>query len=296
MGAPMGVKARVTAKVVDLFSHSEKPLEHTDKHSGDHGLFGPESISWEVLGDVSSFVGGIRALMVQAAHPEVAAGVAEHSAYREDPLGRLSRTAYYVTSMTYGAIPETEKASEMVNRAHRGVSGISERGRPYSATSPEYGAWVHNTLTDSFLHAFEIFKRPMTEEEADRFVEEQSLIGARMGAAPLPKTARELKSWIITHPDIAESEAMREAIDFLKNPPLSRTELFGYQILQRAAATTIESQLQNTLGLRSSKLYLLLGKGLVRSLRWALRFSPSWKAALLRSGAEFDPKLFRNDS
>ena len=291
----MGLKARVTAKVVDLFSHSEKPLEDTSLHQGDHGLFGPGSVSWEVLGDVSSFVGGIRALMVQAAHPEVAAGVAEHSAYREDPLGRLSRTAFYVTSMTYGALPETEHAVKMVRRAHMGVTGTSERGRHYSASTPEYGAWVHNTLPYSFLHAFQVFKRPMTEEEANRFVAEQSLIGEKMGASPLPKTAKELRSWITTHPDIARSEAMREAIDFLQDPPLGRAELLGYRILQRAAATTVEPQLQETLGLAPSRFYLQAGKVLVRALRWALRFSPSWKAALIRSGAEFDPKLFRND-
>ncbi|MBU98645.1 MAG: histidine kinase, partial [Acidimicrobiaceae bacterium] len=90
----MGVKERVTARVVNLFSHGDKPLENTDKYQGDYGLFGPGSISWEILGDVSSFVGGIRALLIQAAHPEVVAGVADHSRYREDPLGRLNRTAY----------------------------------------------------------------------------------------------------------------------------------------------------------------------------------------------------------
>ena len=69
----MGIKERVTARVVDLFSHSERPLQNTEKYEGDPGLFGPGSISWEVLGDVSSFVGGIRALLIQAAHPEVTA-------------------------------------------------------------------------------------------------------------------------------------------------------------------------------------------------------------------------------
>jgi len=291
----MGIKERVTARVVDLFSHSERPLQNTEKYEGDPGLFGPGSISWEVLGDVSSFVGGIRALLIQAAHPEVAAGVADHSSYREDPLGRLSRTAYYVTSMTYGAMPETEEAISMVNFAHRRVSGVSERGRAYSASSPEYSAWVHNTLTNSFLEAFQVFKRPVTEIEADQFVSEQALIGERMGADPLPKTAKELKEWVNSHPDLADSKALREAIEFLKNPPLSKTESIGYRILQRAAATTIEPDLRMLLGLRSSKLNLLMGKLLIRGLRWALKYSPSWKAALIRSKADFDSKLFRSD-
>ena len=291
----MGIRERVTARVVDLFSHSERPLQDTEKYDGDAGLFGPGSISWEVLGDVSSFVGGIRALLIQAAHPEVAAGVADHSSYREDPLGRLSRTAYYVTSMTYGAMPEIEQAVSMVNHAHLRVSGISERGRTYSASSPQYSAWVHNTLTDSFLQAFQIFKRPMTPNEADKFVAEQSLIGEKMGADPLPKTAHELKQWINHHPDIGDSLALREAIAFLKDPPLTQYESFGYRILQRAAATTIEPPLQATLGLKSSRFNLYAGKALIKSLRWALKYSPSWKAALMRCNADFDPKLFRSD-
>lgn len=291
----MGIKKRVTARVVNLFSHSEKPLENTHLYQGDSGLFGPNSISWEVLGDVSSFVGGIRALLFQAAHPEVAAGVADHSRYREDPLGRLSRTAYYVTSMTYGAIPETDFAIEMVRKAHMGVSGVSERGLTYSATSPEYSAWVHNTLTDSFLTAFQTFRRSLSEKEADRFVQEQIKIGERMGAAPLPKTAEDLRLWVVNHPSIDESKAMEEAIAFLKKPPLSRIELAGYRILQQAAAATIDPKIQKILGLDPSPVSLNAGKSLIQGLRWALKFSPAWKAALIRSGAEFDPNLFRDE-
>ena len=82
----MGIKERVTARVVDLFSHSERPLQNT-KSMKEIRTFGPGSISWEVLGDVSSFVGGIRALLIQAAHPEVAAGVAIIQATERTHLG-----------------------------------------------------------------------------------------------------------------------------------------------------------------------------------------------------------------
>ena len=291
----MGIKERVTARVVNLFSHSEKPLENTHLYKGDNGLFGPGAISWEVLGDVSSFVGGIRGLLIQAAHPEVAAGVADHSRYREDPLGRLSRTAYYVTSMTYGAAYEIDFAVEMVKKAHTGVSGFSERGLAYNATSPDYSAWVHNTLTDSFLEAFKTFRRPLSEKEADTFVQEQAKIGERMGATPLPRTAKSLRSWVVDHPALGRSEAMHEAIVFLKKPPLSRVELIGYRVLQRAAATTIDPKIQKILGLKPTPVSLKAGKALISGLRWALKFSPAWKAALIRSGAEFDHNLFRDD-
>ena len=68
---------RITENAVELFSHAPDPLENTFDYPRDPGLFGPESITWLVMSDVASFIGGIRALVVQAAHPEVAAGVSE---------------------------------------------------------------------------------------------------------------------------------------------------------------------------------------------------------------------------
>ena len=97
-----------------LFAHGEMPLRRTADYPGDAGLCGPGSVSWKAIGDVSVFVGAIRALLIQAAHPEAVAGVDDHSRYRDDPMGRLNRTAYYVTSATFGAMPEVEEAVERV--------------------------------------------------------------------------------------------------------------------------------------------------------------------------------------
>ena len=187
------VQSRVVDSVSGMFAHAEMPLQHTGDFPGDPGLCGPDSVSWRVIGDVSVFVGGIRALLIQAAHPEVVAGVDEHSRYREDPLGRLSRTSFYVTSSTYGARPEVDEAIKLVRSAHQGVSGTSHRGRSYSASAPELAAWVHNTLTDSFLTAYQRFGGRLSTEEADRFVAEQTQVGALLGASPLPTTAGDLR-------------------------------------------------------------------------------------------------------
>ena len=126
-----GIQDSVVRAVSSLFAHGPMPLADTLNYAGEPGLLGPDSVSWRILGDSSVFVGGIRALVVQSAHPEVAAGVEDHSTYREDPLGRLSRTAVYVTETTYGAIPEVEAAVAVVREAHRPITGTSERGCPY---------------------------------------------------------------------------------------------------------------------------------------------------------------------
>ena len=288
------VQDAVVGSTTALFAHGPTPLEHTLDHAGDPGLLGPDSVSWRVLGDASVFVGGIRALVVQSAHPEVVAGVEEHSRYRDDPLGRLSRTSVYVTETTYGAMPEVEAAVAAVRQAHRPVSGVSARNRPYSAGRPEMAAWVHNVLTDSFLAAYQAFgPEPLTVEEADRFVAEQTRIGALLRAAPLPDTAAGLRWWIVDHPDREPSAAQRSAVDFLRRPPLSPPVRAGYRVLFNAAVTTVPAPILDQLSLTAGCRAAELGRLGVSGLRWALGASPAWRLALIRSGAPVPPGLFR---
>ena len=204
-------------RTLELFIQADGPMAHTMEYMGDPGLFGPDSITWEIMGDVSGFIGGIRALLIQAAHPEVVAGVADHSRYREDSLGRLSRTSNYVTATSYGAMPEVEAAVAIVRRAHRRVTGTSHRGQPYRADDPALAAWVHNSLSNSFLVCAQVYgARRLSTAEADRFVAEQARIGALLGADPVPRTAAELSAWVAQHPAVAPSPGMREAIEFLR--------------------------------------------------------------------------------
>ena len=148
-----GGRQRVIASTQGLFSHGDYPLACTLAYGGDAGLFGPGSATWTIVGDTSVFVGAIRALLLQAAHPEVAAGVFEHSRYHQDPLGRLTRTESYVTATSFGAMPEVEAAVARVRRRHGPIHGFSHRGLPYDASDPGLDAG-HNSLTDSFLTAF----------------------------------------------------------------------------------------------------------------------------------------------
>lgn len=285
---------RVVATTTGLFSHGPQPLADTLRYAPDPGLLGPDSVSWRVIGDATAFVGGIRALLIQTAHPEVVAGVGDHSVYRDDPLGRLTRTSFYVTETTFGAMPEVERAAEIVRRAHRRVRGVSERGREYTADTPEFAAWVHNALTDSFLAAYRRYgPEPLTDDEADRFVREQTKIGALLGADPMPETARELSAWIAEHPDLAPTDAQRDAIEFLSAPPLSPPVKVGYLLLHQAAVATLPDRIRDIIGLDARPGAESVGRAAISGLRWALGSSPSWHVSLVRTGAPVPDGLFR---
>jgi uncharacterized protein (DUF2236 family) len=293
-GLVEGLRRRIISSATSPFGHAPYPLARSLEYGGDPGLLGPGSVSWLVIGDVAAFVGGIRSLLIQAAHPEVVAGVGDHSRYREDPLGRLSRTSSYVTATTYGAMPEVEQAVDRVRRTHRVVSGVSSRGISYDAADPGFSAWVHNALTDSFLAAHRTYgKVELTAAEEDLFVLEQTRVGALLGSEPMPTTAIALSRWIELHSELAPSPEMRDAIDFLTDPPLDPGLRIGYKVLLEAAVATIPRRLLDILELTRTPGAVTAGRAAVAGLRWALGDSPTWQLALVRCGAPIPEGRFR---
>lgn len=288
------VRSGVSRATLSMFEHAPYPLENTLDHQGDPGLLGPDSVSWRLIADPAAFVGGIRSLLIQAAHPEVVAGVDQHSRYRDDPLGRLSRTSAYVTATTFGARPEVDAAVRQVRKAHAFVKGVSSRGVAYNAADPGYSAWVHNALSDSFLTSSQHYsEHPLTVVEADRFVEEQARIGALLGADPMPATASALAEWVTDHPEVAPSPEMEAVMEFLTDPPLSPGIKTGYMVMLEAAIITLPERLQGVLGLKPKPAADVVGRTAVRSLRWALGYSPSWALALRRTARDLPEGLFR---
>lgn len=271
-----------------LFAHDAYPLASSLSYPSDPGVFGPGSPTWTIAGDVATFIGGIRALLIQAAHPEVVAGVDDHSVYDQDPLGRLSRTSSYVTATAFGAMPEVDKAIARVRQAHTPVKGVSHRGARYTASGSQFATWVHAVLAESFLVANQNFGRQrLSLEQADMYVAEQSALGTRLHADALPPTASGLTRWITEHPDLAPSPGMHRTVSFLKSPPLPRSVSLGYHVLYKAAVSTIPQPLQEVLGVSTAPGARVAGRQLVNTLRWTMGSSPSWWLALERTGSEF---------
>lgn len=256
--------------------------DHDDarvEHPGDPGLCGPSSASWQVLADVAGLAAGNRALLLQTLHPLAMAGVHDHSAYAEDPFGRLHRTSQWVVAVTFGATPEALQVSRIVRGLHRRVTGTAPGGRPYAASDPELLAWVSMTFTGSLLAADRTFgAHPVDGATADRFVLEQSRVGAlldpRVDLSPYhddPDAQAALRRWELDLPllddgllphDVASLQQglarydgvlergphAREALRFLRHPGLPAYAMPAYRAIQLGAVATLPHRVRALLG------------------------------------------------
>jgi len=140
-------------------------------------MFGPGSLTWRVNGEAVLLLGGGRALILQVAHPKVAAGVAEFSGYREDPWGRLYRTLEVTLRIAFGDSETSRAASEGLRRIHERVAGTDDRREPYRALDPDLLLWVHATLIDTSLTIYERYVGELTPRAQSLYYEEMKTLG-----------------------------------------------------------------------------------------------------------------------
>ncbi|MEE2729433.1 MAG: oxygenase MpaB family protein [Pseudomonadota bacterium] len=153
------------------------------------GLFGPDSMMWRLSRHALFGAHGAgRALLLQIAHPWVTQGVDEHSKTRADPLGRAKRTFTSVLSIVYGNLDQATKYARAVHNIHSRIQGDMHydagafgKGSHYQANEAHAMLWVHATLWDTTVMMYELFRRPLTREEKNRFYEETRLFAYMFG-------------------------------------------------------------------------------------------------------------------
>jgi uncharacterized protein (DUF2236 family) len=157
---------------------------------GDPGLYGPGSVVWRIARERVLLAGGGAAVLLQVAHPLVAAGVAGHSDFRTDPFARLRATLEPMLEIAFGDRRQAEAAAGRVGAVHDHVAGdLSapagrfDAGTPYRARDPELAVWVHATLVATALDSYERFIRPLPEGVRARYYEETKSQAELFGAA-----------------------------------------------------------------------------------------------------------------
>lgn len=237
----------------------------------DIGFYGPDSDTWKVHGSLSTLVGGVRALLMQAAYPAALAGVAQHSQYDTDPLGRLERTTRWLTITSFGSTEAIEREASRVRALHKRVTGsYQDRSveHRYSAEQERHLLWVHCAFTDSFLTAYREVNLPGSAK-VENYVNEWSRSAEPLGLLNAPKSDRELAEVLddfLDH-EIRPIAMTPEIVKFLVHPPFSAFAMPFYRILCNAAISTMDPRILAVLGIsQKSRIWLAIVRPILRIL------------------------------
>jgi uncharacterized protein (DUF2236 family) len=259
------------------------------EHGTDKGLFGPDSAVWEVHGSVATLIGGIRALLLQAAHPAALAGVKSHSRYESDLLGRLQGTSKWLAITTFGPTSMIEKEAARVNAMHDRVKGFYKTKlgveEPYIAKDDRFLLWVHCAFTESFLEAHLLCKYPL-QHGPDAYVREWSASAKPLGLNNAPQSYQELKNEMnrFLREELDFNSDTKEVVKFILNPPFGFFAKLFFTPLAKSAVRSLSNDERELLHLQNP---LKIWEYIARISLWALKQAlgsrpPAQEAALKR--------------
>ena len=205
------------------------PIEpaHEPEHASPPPRLGErsaDSIAWKINSEIVLLIGWNPAILLQVAHPLVAAGVTDHSLFLTDPAGRvrrLWRTLNVMFDLTFGLPDEVQRAADAINAVHdrvhgelRQPAGPFEAGRRYSAHDPELLRWVHCTMLEVFPRAYRLYVGPLSDAEWDRYCAEASRVEPLLGVPDgfLPNSLPTLRAYLremLASGQVAVSEESR---------------------------------------------------------------------------------------
>ncbi len=256
------------------------PVSDTDP---DPGIMGPDSISWRLHREQWLILGGARAFLMQASHPKVAQGALDHSAYAEDPFGRVYRTVQAMSVFLVGTTHEVNTLARNINRLHTTVTGTvnqASAGRhpvdePYTGMDPDGLLWVQVSFVDSMLTAYQTFVGPLSEAERDQYWQESLRYARRLGLtdAMLPANHAAMQAYLleaIASGEVAVSPGARTVAQTVLYPPLPWYRQFLWGYVRLLTSGQMPPALRRGYGLRwtwAHRLTFSLAVGVLRLLR-----------------------------
>jgi uncharacterized protein (DUF2236 family) len=268
--------------------------------AGDPGLYGPGSVAWLIGRERALLAGGGAALLLQIAHPKVAAGVEEHSGFRRDPFARLRATLDAMLRITFGDAEQVEASAREVAAIHRRVrgrlpaaAGRFERGEGYSAGDPDLALWVHTTLVLTALAAFDRFVRPLAPEEAQAYHRSLRRQAALFGVAEgdVPADLRALRGYARStlRRDLLVTDRTRELAVAVLHPAVRPSARPALGAMEAVTASMLPEPLRRAFGLRYGPMERALVRATAASARASaprlprrIRFWPHYLVALER--------------
>jgi uncharacterized protein (DUF2236 family) len=178
------------------------------------GIFGPRSTIWRVDREAATFLGAGRALLLQLAHPWVAAAIAQHSRTLSDPIGRFHRTFGIVFNLVFGDRDHCLAAARQLHRRHAAISGtLPSAAGPFAAGSAYFAnslpalRWVWATLTDTALVAYRLVLPAPSDHACDQYYADNQRFGALFGI-PQPDLPPDWPSFCGYFDEMAQSDTL----------------------------------------------------------------------------------------
>jgi uncharacterized protein (DUF2236 family) len=262
------------------------------------GYFDQDTYTWRLNKEMTVLFGGVRALLMHAAHPLVAAGARQTATYRRDPWARLLRTLSLQLLLPFGTRTEAREAADRINRLHTVINGTDPAtGERYDALDPELLLWVHACLEVSAVLYYELTVCPMTPHQKQVFHEE-NLLAAEMVLLPrdrVPATYPELEAYVqgvIDSDRLLITDVAREVADLIRGGPVPWYLRPIWKFIAFAAVGTLPDELRSLYGFRfgpvrrkvldrSFRVLAEVRPFLPRQFRWVL---PARVAARRRRG------------
>jgi len=263
-----------------VFTGDSRAITHAQRLRSRDGYFAPESVIRR-LGNTPlvPFLGGGPAVLLQVAHPLVAAGVSDHSQVGHDLWHRLVQTLRALYLIAFGTKEEAERAAEMVQAVHTRVHGCTRTqlgrfppGTPYSAGDPELMLWVHATLVQASLAAYERFVGPLSHEDRERYYQEMALVARLFGtpAGVIPRSLADFREYFaaeINGRTIAVTAPAQEVAAVILAAQLPVPLRVFVPAHRLSSAALLPPRLRDQYGLRWSVFHELALQLAARSLR-----------------------------
>lgn len=217
---------------------------------------GPGSITWTIHREAIVIAGWGRAILLQLAHPSVAAGVDGHSSFRGSfraGMRRMHATIGAMLAIAFGDGEEMITAAAGINVIHDRVHGLVDSGAPYSARDPELLRWVHATLLESIPLTYELLVRPLTPRERDEYCAEAAIIEPLLGipAGVLPRDQAALDAYIhgmLTGGSLAVTNTSRALARAVLYPPRWRAAWPAFRPMQLLTIGTLPPAIRTAYG------------------------------------------------
>lgn len=283
---------------------TDMPIKDT---TPDPGAIGPGSATWKLHNEQWLILGGAQAFLLQAAHPIVAKGAIDHSAYATDPFGRVYRTVTAMSVLICGSTHEVRTTARFINQLHQRVTGTLmetigpyRAGDPYSAMDPGPLLWVHVAFVESMLTAYRTFVGPLSSDECERYWQESCQYARLLGLTDtvLPKSYPAMQAYLqdaILREEVIVGSGSRTIADTVLRPPLPLLRRPIWAVVRLLAAGQLPAPIRDAYGLRWSWRDQV-GFGVVRNSCRFLRFllpgilgcSPMITFAERRARGEFE--------